>query len=176
MSEHNKTVSKESLQPESEQFDRWWNEQGYKLDGDLFDNLQAAFLAGQEAKEKECIEICELEKERVIHDAIHIGLGDFKREDQCKRIAAAIKARGNSQRSIGAKMNLTETYKYRAELAEAKLDGVRQLNREFCKTVSADLTAAHERIKELESQIADTERRVAEDMYQIFLNLLGEKQ
>jgi hypothetical protein len=38
------------------------------------------------------------------------------------------------------------------------------------------LTAAHERIKELESQIADTERRVAEDMYQIFLNLLGEKQ
>jgi predicted phage tail protein len=73
-------------------------------------------------------------------------------------------------------MNLTETYKYRAELAEAKLEGVMELNKEFCKTVSADLTAAHERIKELESQIADTERRVAEDMYQIFLNLLGEKQ
>jgi hypothetical protein len=76
-------------------------------------------------------------------------------------------------------------------LAEAKLEGVMELNKEFCKTVSADLTAAHERIKELESQVADTERRVAEDILSraaapsinqselrefIKLRYLGEKQ
>jgi hypothetical protein len=90
MSEHNKTVSKESLQPESEQFDRWWNEQGYKLDGDLFDNLQAAFLAGQEAKEAECFNIA-------IDNAVtqrNLTLGMEPADIVCYRIAAAIKARG----------------------------------------------------------------------------------
>ena len=54
--------------------------------------------AGRDAAEREererCIKAVEMEKERVINDPMFMGLGDYKREDECDRIIAAIRREG----------------------------------------------------------------------------------
>jgi len=50
---------------------------------------EAARLAGLE----EAVRTIELEKEKIIHSPMFIGLGDYRREDQCDVIAAAIRER-----------------------------------------------------------------------------------
>jgi len=67
--------------------------QDQAVDPAISKEAQALIERGRIAGLEEAVRTIELEKEKIIHSPMFIGLGDYKREDQCAAITAAIRER-----------------------------------------------------------------------------------